>query len=127
MSKKPNLDAMSVDEVWQLHEEIIRVLSGRLASEKRQLEKRLEQLRREQEVSLPDKLKKNALKEPQKYPSIFPKFRNSNEPFETWSGRGKQPRWLTAALRAGHTIDEFAIRDLERIRTSPRRKRSDTV
>jgi DNA-binding protein H-NS len=123
MSKKPNLDAMSVDEIWQLHEELILVLSERLASEKRQLEKRLEQLRREQEVSRPDKLK-NAPKVRRKYPSVFPRFRNSSEPFETWSGRGKQPRWLTAALGAGRTIDEFAIGDLEPIRTPPGRKRS---
>ncbi len=47
MSKKVNLDAMSIDEMWQLHEEIIRVLSTRLTSEKRALEKRLSQLSRE--------------------------------------------------------------------------------
>jgi DNA-binding protein H-NS len=47
MSKKFNLDAMSIDEMWQLHEEISRVLSIRLTSEKRELEKRLTQLRRE--------------------------------------------------------------------------------
>jgi len=41
MSKRLNLDAMSVDEMWQLHEKISQVLSVRLASEKRELEKRL--------------------------------------------------------------------------------------
>ena len=48
MSKKLNLDAMSIDEMWQLHEEISQVLSVRLTSEKRELEKRLAQLRREE-------------------------------------------------------------------------------
>ena len=51
MSKKSlSLDGMSIDEMWQLHEEISRVLSVRLTSEKRQLEKRLAQLRRDQET-----------------------------------------------------------------------------
>ena len=58
MSKKStSLDAMSIDEMWQLHEEISRVLSVRLTSEKRELEKRLAQLRRDQEtrqLDLPD-------------------------------------------------------------------------
>ena len=49
MSKKFNLDAMSIDEMWQLHEEIGQVLSVKLTSEKRQLEKRLAQLRKEKE------------------------------------------------------------------------------
>ena len=50
MMKKINLDSMSVDEMWQLHEEISRVLSIRLTSEKRELEKRLDQLRRDKQV-----------------------------------------------------------------------------
>ena len=41
MGRKLNLDAMTVDEMWQLHEEISRVLSVRLISEKRELEERL--------------------------------------------------------------------------------------
>ena len=27
----------------------------------------------------------------------------------TWSGRGKNPRWLTAAIAAGKTRDEFKV------------------
>ena len=111
MSKKWNLAAMSIDEMWQLHEEISQLLSVRLTSEKRELEKRLAQLRREKEMPRPENSKssKDAPRERRKYPRVFPKYRNPHEPFETWSGRGKQPRWLTAALKAGHKIEEFLI------------------
>ena len=47
MGKKFDLDAMSTDDMWQLHVEIGRLLSVRLTTEKRELEKRLAQLRRE--------------------------------------------------------------------------------
>ena len=121
MTKRLNLDAMSVDEMWQLHEKISQVLSVRLASEKRELEKRLEQLRREKEMrqtESPELLSLQvAPRERRKYPRVFPKYRNPNEPSETWSGRGKQPRWLAAALKTGHSIEEFAIRDTEARRT----------
>lgn len=30
----------------------------------------------------------------------------------TWSGRGKQPRWVTAALEQGRTLAELATADL---------------
>jgi DNA-binding protein H-NS len=112
MNKKLNLDAMSIDEMWQLHEEISRVLSVRLTSEKRELEKRLAQLRLEKDmrhsVSVDAPLR-DASRERRKYPRVFPKYRNPDEPSETWSGRGKQPRWLATALKTGHTIEEFVI------------------
>jgi DNA-binding protein H-NS len=121
MSRKPNLDAMSVDEIWQLHEEIIRVLSARLTSEKIALESRLSQLSRETgEGPAEVKLKKNTSGKRRKYPRVLPKYRNPNESSETWSGRGKKPRWLTAALKAGHSIEEFVIKDLEADRNNPR-------
>jgi len=126
MSKKLNLDAMSVDEMWRLHEEISRVLSIRLTSEKRELEKRLAQLRREKELPqlVPaDKSPKDAPRERRKYPRVFPKYQNPNEPSETWSGRGKQPRWLTAALKAGHAIEDFVISNVGSTRHNGRRQR----
>ncbi len=117
MSKKLSLDAMSIDEMWQLHEEISRVLSVRLTSEKRELEKRLAQLRREKEMRQSETVEatelKGASRERRKYPRVFPKYRNPSEPSETWSGRGKRPRWLVAALQTGHTIEEFVIRSSE--------------
>jgi len=127
MSKKFNLDAMSIDDMWQLHEEISGVLSVRLTSEKRELEKRLAQLRREKEMrqsESADSQAKDAPRERRKYPRVFPKYRNPNEPSETWSGRGKQPRWLTAALKTGHTIDEFVIGNVESNKSNSRRQRA---
>ena len=39
---------------------------------------------------------------------VAAKYRNSSTG-ETWSGRGLQPRWLKAALAAGHRLDEYAL------------------
>jgi DNA-binding protein H-NS len=127
MSKKLNLDALSIDEMWQLHEDISRVLSVRLTSEKREFEKRLAQLRREKEMpqlESSDHQLKDAPRERRKYPAVFPKYRNPNEPSETWSGRGKQPRWLATALKTGHTIEEFVISNTESNKNNPRRQRA---
>jgi DNA-binding protein H-NS len=110
MNKKPNFDGMSVDELWHLHEELSQVLSIRLTSEKRELEKRLSRLRREKETRQTEFADaRSAPRERRQYPRVFPKYRNPEEPSETWSGRGKQPRWLTAALKTGHKIEEFVI------------------
>jgi DNA-binding protein H-NS len=54
------------------------------------------------------------------YPQVFPKYSNPAKPSETWAGRGKQPRWLIAQLRAGKKLDDF------RIQTLPGRARRGT-
>jgi DNA-binding protein H-NS len=116
MSQELNLDAMTVDKLWQLHAEISRVLSDRLTLQKRELEKRLAQLSPGMKVEPSDQLealssKGLAYAARRKYPRVFPKFRNPQVPYETWSGRGKQPRWLSAALKTGRKIEEFVIAD----------------
>lgn len=40
--------------------------------------------------------------------TVQPKFRNP-ETGETWSGRGRAPRWIVGAEIAGRSRDEFAI------------------
>jgi DNA-binding protein H-NS len=112
--KKNNLEAMSVDELWSLHEEITRILSERITSEKRELEKRLAILNRGRDgIERGDTNQSyNADgKARRKYPRVFPKYRNPQMPSETWSGRGKQPRWLVAAIQSGRKIDDFRIRE----------------
>lgn len=123
MNKKPSFESMTVDELWLLYEELSKVLSIRLTSEKRELEKRLSQLQRENKSRASEALDVAAApRERRRYPRVLPKYRNPNEPSETWSGRGKTPRWLTAALKTGHTIEEFAIRDAEGTKGTSRRK-----
>ena len=39
------------------------------------------------------------------------KFRNIDNPSQTWAGRGKRPNWLKAKLAAGHHLEDFRIRD----------------
>lgn len=112
MTKKVDLGAMTVDELWTLHEELSVVLATRLTSEKRELEKRLAQLQREEaagELERPRPTDGLEQRQRRAYPRVRPKYRNPANPEETWSGRGKQPRWVAVALKAGHHIDEFLI------------------
>jgi DNA-binding protein H-NS len=40
---------------------------------------------------------------------VAPKYRNPENPAETWAGRGLKPRWLTAAIKGGKKLEDFAI------------------
>jgi DNA-binding protein H-NS len=41
--------------------------------------------------------------------SVEPRYRNKDNFEETWTGRGKQPRWLVAAIEAGAKLEDFLI------------------
>ena len=100
--KDSDLKSMSVDELWALHEEVRSVLAHRMAGEKSMLENRLRLLQLEDRNAGLQRARRP-------YPQVFPKYRNPAQPAETWSGRGKQPRWLVAQLRSGKKLDDFRI------------------
>ena len=111
--KKIDLEAMSFDDLWSLHERISQILSVRITSEKRELERRLEVLNRGRDIigakDDKDTSQNNANGgERRKYPRVLPKYRNP-QTSETWSGRGKQPRWLVAAIKTGRKVEDFEI------------------
>jgi DNA-binding protein H-NS len=41
--------------------------------------------------------------------SVAPKYRNPENPTETWAGRGLKPRWLAAAIKSGKKLEDFLI------------------
>lgn len=107
----PDLEAMPFDELWSIHEELTKILSDKILEEKRELEKRLAQLN-QSAPSVAEERSNPLRKRPsrRKYPKVQPKYFNPSEPTETWSGRGKRPRWLALALQDGRTLEEFAIK-----------------
>lgn len=111
---KINFQEMPLDELWVLHEDICDVLSKLILAEKSQLEKRLAQLSREQGHTKSVVVELNGISPRKKYPRVLPKYRNPLVPTETWSGRGKQPRWLVTALAAGSNIEDFKIPEIAR-------------
>ena len=38
-----------------------------------------------------------------------PKYANPADPSQTWSGRGRQPRWVVAELANGKTLADMSI------------------
>jgi DNA-binding protein H-NS len=98
---RSELKRMGVDDLWGLHLEISEMLGRKLEAKRRLLEERIKRVR----GKLPD----IAPSARRPYPSVLPKFRNPDQPSETWAGRGKKPRWLTRQLRSGRRLDDFRI------------------
>ena len=115
--RKPDLDAMEFEELWLLHEQLTQILSDKIVAEKRELENRLAKLNRVEIIREPGSTHPLSVTDRaprRKYPKVLPKYCNPLTPSETWSGRGKRPRWLVAALETGHRLDEFKIDNVKK-------------
>ena len=101
--KDRDLEKMQLDDLWDLHERIIKVLDRKLKNEKQKLQNQLDELGRKFGGSPKD------LPQGRPYPKVEPKYRNPRNPSETWSGRGKTLRWIVELLATGGDLDEYRI------------------
>ena len=95
--KRAELDRMSTDDLWSLHVEVSQLLQQRIQQEKLRLEERLK------------RLQTPVASGRRPYPPVLPKYFNPDQPSETWTGRGKRPRWLVAQLKSGKRVEDFTI------------------
>jgi DNA-binding protein H-NS len=96
----PNFEKMSMDKLWALRAEVRVLLTAKITAEKQELERRLLRLKGDG----------TAQRDPRRpYPKVLPRYQNPANPTETWSGRGKQPKWVSAQLRSGKNLSDFAI------------------
>jgi DNA-binding protein H-NS len=123
---KFDLKSLSIDELWALHEEVSTMLSERILAEKRALEVRLARLNgglvgKTTTARSASNVSARRIGR-RKYPPVLPKYQNPGNSSETWSGRGKQPRWLVSQLKAGKKINEFLINREKRQPAAKRRQ-----
>jgi DNA-binding protein H-NS len=94
-------ESMSLDELWNLHEQVISTLARRIAQQTAKLEERLRRL------AINDAISSDKPRRP--YPKVLPKYQNPKNPTQKWSGRGRQPHWVRAQLKAGKKLGHFRI------------------
>jgi len=41
---------------------------------------------------------------------VAAKYANPDDPSETWTGRGRKPRWLSAKMKDGDKVEKFLIK-----------------
>src|SRR5580692_312386 len=92
-----NLKSMSVDKLVGLRNRVEAALGTRVAETRRTLESKLAKLTGTGRGRAGVRGK------------VAPKYRNPDNPSETWAGRGLRPRWLAAALKGGEKLEGCAI------------------
>jgi DNA-binding protein H-NS len=97
------LKSMSVDRLMRLRGDVDAMISSKAAEERRALHDKLSMLDRLAGGPHTKGVKGGVRG------AVAPKFRNPENPAETWAGRGLKPRWLAAAIKAGGKLEDFLI------------------
>lgn len=103
-----DLDSLTLEELKKLHKEIERAIASfearRLAAARSELEARAKELgvNLKEVLDVPGKAARRS--------PVQVKYRNPNNPDETWAGRGRKPSWLVAALSNPNTnLEDFSV------------------
>ena len=102
-------DSMSRAELMKLRSEIDRAIAGVADRDKRAALKAAESAAREHGFSLQDLVPAmGAARGRGAAKAASPaRFRNPEDPTQTWSGRGRRPRWYNEAEKAGRAIEDL--------------------
>jgi DNA-binding protein H-NS len=101
-----NLKSMSISGLTDLRDRVEAALASKVIDQRRALESELAKLTRLHGGKASRKSGSGfGVRGP-----VAPKYRNPQNPEETWAGRGLRPKWLTAAIKGGKSADDFLIR-----------------
>lgn len=110
---KPELTSLSLAELNALKADIDNHVNSRRSGEVREAYKQAEALARNVGLSLAELVEQGTPRRGRKSASsgnkVEPRYRNPENDGETWTGRGKQPRWLASAISNGASLDDFLI------------------
>ncbi|MBN8292251.1 H-NS histone family protein [Rhodobacter sp. NTK016B] len=101
-----DLDALSLKELKQLKKEVDAAVIEYAERERRRALEEVEAFARERGLTVAD-LNQLVAKKTRK--PAAPKYANPEDPSQTWSGRGRRPRWIEAALSDGKSLEDMAI------------------
>jgi DNA-binding protein H-NS len=125
------LDVLTVPELLQLRDKVQTALSGKIQTERQELQRKIDELsvlegsgrgdvtnaprvaqakrRTGQRLGGKGAVRGNGRTHPLKGRTVAPKYRDPENSEQTWAGRGQTPKWLAAYENQGRRREEFLI------------------
>lgn len=105
-----NVDKLSLKELVDLENRVRKALAAARQREQADAKAKIEAIARSAGMSAAEILGLGGkVKGARKGGKVAPKYINPDNKSETWTGRGRQPRWLVAKLTKGGKVADFAI------------------
>ena len=109
MARGNNLEKMSYAELAKMESDIARLKSSKQAEERTALKERLTTEAKKHGFDIHE-LFGGGRGRGGKGGKVAVKYRDPSNPANTWTGRGRMPRWMTAATKGGRAKkDDFLI------------------
>lgn len=111
---KIDLDALTIPQlealIEQAHDLIDRKQKEAVTTARAEIEKIAADVGMSVEELLGLQAGKAAKKTPREKKAVAVKYRNPRDHTQTWSGRGKSPRWLQEILNQGGKLENFLVK-----------------
>ena len=105
----PKIEKLSYNQLIELKDTIEATIEQRRADEQAALKEKMAEMAAEAGFDLEDVLPAKRGGKGRKGGTVAPKYRNPKDPSQTWTGRGRQPKWLVAELGKGRKLESFLI------------------
>lgn len=101
-----DFETLSLAELKQLQKDVAKAIDGFKDREKRKALAEVEAFARERGLTMSDI---TGMSGKRSRKPADAKYTNPDDASQTWTGRGRRPRWIEAALAAGKSLDDMAI------------------
>lgn len=105
MARPRNVENMSYKELLDLQKRVQAAIAARRETEQAQVRRKILELARQSGLDVSELIGGKA---PRKGKKAAVKYRNPGNPSQTWTGRGRKPKWLVEALQKGDKLERFA-------------------
>lgn len=101
-----NLDDLSLKELKDLQNSVAKAIGNFQDRHRRAALAEIEELARAKGFTLSELA---GLSAPRKRAPAVAKYANPADRSDTWSGRGRKPRWFVAALNSGRSPEDLSV------------------
>jgi len=106
---KANLSDYNLSELKGLQAEIEKEIKARQHQEVSKAREQILAIAQGLGVSVEELLANGGAKSKANGKTVAAQYRNPADNAQTWTGRGRQPRWLAEGLASGKTLEDFRI------------------
>ena len=107
MAKMNGLDKLSLVDLKDLKVRVEQAIAEREIVERKELREEIETMAAKAGFSVSELF--GGAKNGRKGMTVAVKYRNAKDPSQTWTGRGRPPRWLAEAMKKGAKRESFLV------------------
>jgi DNA-binding protein H-NS len=100
-----NVEDMALKDLLELEARVKKAIAVAKERERMEIKQKIEEMASSSGFSVNELFSGRSTKGK----TVAPKYMNPDNKSETWTGRGRKPRWLSAKLDKGAKLEDFAI------------------